>query len=157
MVDVGTIPARDRANGVVAGVAAGIARTLEVDPTLVRLLFALLTLAGGAGILLYLAAALLMPEAAGARTSGTRTAIGLALLLLAAIAALNGLGLPGFVQVAAALAAAVEDITLALVDEALPVGENAGLPLHRFQIANTAEAHQAVQNGAVGKVLIDVS
>ena len=94
MVDVGTIPARDRANGVVAGVAAGIARTLEVDPTLVRLLFALLTLAGGAGILLYLAAALLMPEAAGARTSGTRTAIGLALLLLAAIAALNGLGLP---------------------------------------------------------------
>jgi NADPH:quinone reductase len=57
----------------------------------------------------------------------------------------------------AALAAAVEDITLALVDEALPVGENAGLPLHRFQLANTAEAHQAVQDGAVGKVLIDVS
>ena len=105
MVDVGTIPARDRANGVVAGVAAGIARALEVDPTLVRLLFALLTLAGGAGILLYLAAALLMPEAAGVRTSGTRTAIGLALLLFAAIAALNGLGLPGFVQAAAALAA----------------------------------------------------
>ena len=47
-----------------------------------------------------------MPETAGARTSGSRTAIGLALLLLAAIAALNGLGLPGFVQVAAALAAA---------------------------------------------------
>jgi NADPH2:quinone reductase len=57
----------------------------------------------------------------------------------------------------AALAAAVEDITLALVDEALPVGENAGLPLHRFQLANTAEAHQVVQDGAVGKVLIDVS
>jgi NADPH2:quinone reductase len=57
----------------------------------------------------------------------------------------------------AALAAAVEDITLALVDEALPVGENAGLPLHRFQLADTAEAHQAVQDGAVGKVLIDVS
>jgi NADPH:quinone reductase len=57
----------------------------------------------------------------------------------------------------AALAAAVEDITLALGDEALPVGENAGLPLHRFQLANTAEAHQAVQDGAVGKVLIDVS
>ena len=58
---------------------------------------------------------------------------------------------------AAALAAAVEDITLALADDALPVGENAGLPLHRFQLANTAEAHQAVQDGAVGKVLIDVS
>jgi NADPH:quinone reductase len=56
----------------------------------------------------------------------------------------------------AALAAAVEDITLALVDGALPVGEDAGLPLHRFPIANTAAAHQAVQDGAVGKVLIDV-
>jgi signal transduction histidine kinase len=106
MVDVGTIPARDRANGVVAGVAAGIARALEVDPTLVSLLFALLTLAGGAGIALYLAGALLMPEARGERTSGTRTALGLALLLLATVAALNGLGLPGFLQAAAAFAAA---------------------------------------------------
>jgi NADPH:quinone reductase len=56
----------------------------------------------------------------------------------------------------AALRAAVEDITLALVDEALPVGEDAGLPLHRFPLADTAAAHQAVQDGAVGKVLIDV-
>jgi NADPH:quinone reductase len=56
----------------------------------------------------------------------------------------------------AALAAAVEDITVALVDGALPVGEDAGLPLHRFPLANTADAHQAVQDGAVGKVLIDV-
>jgi NADPH:quinone reductase len=56
----------------------------------------------------------------------------------------------------AALAAAVEDITLALVDGALAVGENAGLPIHRFPLANTADAHQAVQDGAVGKVLIDV-
>jgi signal transduction histidine kinase len=106
MVDVGTIPARDRANGVVAGVAAGIARALDVDPTLVRLLFALLTLAGGAGIALYLAGALLMPEARGERTSRTRAALGLALLLLATVAALNGLGLPGFLQAAAAFGAA---------------------------------------------------
>lgn len=55
-----------------------------------------------------------------------------------------------------ALAAAAEDITVALVDGALPVGEDAGLPLHRFPLANTADAHQAVQDGAVGKVLIDV-
>jgi NADPH2:quinone reductase len=57
----------------------------------------------------------------------------------------------------AALTAAVEDITLALMDGALPVGENAGLPLHRFPLAKTAAAHQAVQDGAVGKVLVDVS
>ena len=56
----------------------------------------------------------------------------------------------------AALTAAVDDITLALTDEALPVGEDSGLALHRFPLANTADAHQAVQDGAVGKVLIDV-
>src|SRR5690242_4256024 len=46
---------RDPDAAVVAGVCAGIARTLGVDATLVRLLFTLLALAGGAGILLYLA------------------------------------------------------------------------------------------------------
>jgi signal transduction histidine kinase len=40
---------------VIAGVCAGIAQTLGVDATLVRLVFALLALAGGAGIVLYLA------------------------------------------------------------------------------------------------------
>jgi NADPH2:quinone reductase len=57
----------------------------------------------------------------------------------------------------AALTAAVEDITLALGDGALPVGEDAGLPLHRFELADTADAHRAVQGGAVGKVLIDLA
>ncbi len=52
----------------------------------------------------------------------------------------------------AALTAAVEDITSALIDEALAVGEDAGLPLHRFPLADTADAHQAVEDGAVGKV-----
>src|SRR5438034_2022149 len=40
---------------VIAGVCAGIAQTLGVDVTLVRLVFTLLALAGGAGIVLYLA------------------------------------------------------------------------------------------------------
>lgn len=40
---------------VIAGVCAGIARVLAVDVTLVRLVFAVLALAGGAGILIYLA------------------------------------------------------------------------------------------------------
>src|SRR6476660_8646178 len=45
-----------RAEGrVIAGVCAGIAQALGVDVTLVRLVFALLALAGGAGIALYLA------------------------------------------------------------------------------------------------------
>jgi signal transduction histidine kinase len=40
---------------VIAGVCAGIAQALAVDVTLVRLIFALLALAGGAGFVLYLA------------------------------------------------------------------------------------------------------
>jgi NADPH2:quinone reductase len=57
----------------------------------------------------------------------------------------------------AALRAAAEDINRAVEDGALPVGEEAGLPLHRFQLAETAAAHQAVEDDAVGKVLVDVS
>ncbi len=55
-----------------------------------------------------------------------------------------------------ALRAAAEDITAALEDGALEVGEEHGLPLVRFPLAETAAAHDAVENGAVGKVLIDV-
>ena len=57
----------------------------------------------------------------------------------------------------AALQAAAEDITAALADGALPVGEEAGLPLTWFPLEETAAAHDAVEQGAVGKVLIDVS
>lgn len=56
-----------------------------------------------------------------------------------------------------ALTAAVEDVTDALLAGALPVGEQHGLPLVRFPLAETAAAHQAVQDGAIGKVLIDVA
>ena len=38
----------------------------------------------------------------------------------------------------------------------LRVGEEAGLPLHRFPLDRTADAHAAVEHNAVGKVLIDV-
>ncbi|PCN47971.1 NADPH:quinone reductase [Curtobacterium sp. 'Ferrero'] len=55
-----------------------------------------------------------------------------------------------------ALSAAAEDITAALRDGALPVGEEAGLPLTRFPLEQTAAAHDAVEGDAVGKVLIDV-
>ncbi|MET0693017.1 MAG: NADPH:quinone reductase [Propionibacteriaceae bacterium] len=56
-----------------------------------------------------------------------------------------------------ALSDAVADLTAALEDGVLPVGEEAGLPVHRFSLADTGAAHQAVEDGAVGKVLIDVS
>jgi len=55
----------------------------------------------------------------------------------------------------AALAAGADDVVAAIA--ALPVGEEAGLPLHRYPLEQTAAAHEAVEHGAVGKVLIDVS
>ncbi|MCC9198273.1 NADPH:quinone reductase [Arthrobacter sp. zg-Y820] len=53
--------------------------------------------------------------------------------------------------------AAAEDITAALRDGALPVGESAGLPLTWFPLEETAAAHDAVEHGTTGKILIRVS
>ena len=47
---------------IVAGVCAGIGDYFGVDPNLVRLVFAALTVFGGAGALVYLAAWLVVPE-----------------------------------------------------------------------------------------------
>jgi NADPH2:quinone reductase len=55
------------------------------------------------------------------------------------------------------LAAAVQDVTAAVAAGALRAGEQAGLPLHHFPLAETAAAHDAVERGAVGKVLIDIA
>jgi NADPH2:quinone reductase len=55
------------------------------------------------------------------------------------------------------LAAAAEDVAAAVRDGALPVGEEHGLPLVRFPLDRTADAHRAVENGTVGKVLVDVA
>jgi NADPH2:quinone reductase len=51
---------------------------------------------------------------------------------------------------------AVSDVTFAASEGALAVGEEAGLPLHRFPLEQTADAHAAVEGSAVGKVLVDV-
>jgi phage shock protein C len=52
-------PVDDRMLG---GVCSGIARYLRVDVTVVRIIFAVLAIMGGAGIPLYLAGWLLIPE-----------------------------------------------------------------------------------------------
>ncbi|MBY6366637.1 NADPH:quinone reductase [Rhodococcoides corynebacterioides] len=57
----------------------------------------------------------------------------------------------------AALEAAKHDVANAVAAGALPVGEEHGLPLHRFPLDRTADAHAAVENGATGKVLVDIA
>lgn len=54
------------------------------------------------------------------------------------------------------LRAAAEDVTAAVAAGALRVGEEAGVALHHFALEEAAAAHDAVESGAVGKVLIDV-
>jgi NADPH2:quinone reductase len=57
----------------------------------------------------------------------------------------------------AAARAGIEDVSAAVADGALEVGEEHGLPLHRYPLDETAAAHDAVENGAVGKVLVDIA
>ena len=82
---------------VVAGVCAGIAAAIGVDPTLIRLVFTLLALAGGAGIVLYVAVWLFM--------SG-KAVPALVVVLLAAGVALSAFGISTHAAVSLVLIAA---------------------------------------------------
>lgn len=53
---------RPQQGAMIFGVCAGIGRYFDVDPVLVRLVFVLLTLYGGLGIVAYVAFALVMPS-----------------------------------------------------------------------------------------------
>jgi len=75
----------NRDDRVIAGVCAGIAKQLDVDANVVRLLFAVLALAGGAGVLLYFAL--------WAYGSGRRFILVAVLAVLALAALLDTLGL----------------------------------------------------------------
>jgi phage shock protein PspC (stress-responsive transcriptional regulator) len=60
---IGASPLRRPSSGrMLGGVAAGVARSLGVDPIIVRIAFVVLTLAGGAGVPAYLAGWLLIPD-----------------------------------------------------------------------------------------------
>ena len=49
-------------NRMLCGVCAGIAEYLGMDPTVIRLLWVILTFCGGSGIIAYIIAAIIMPE-----------------------------------------------------------------------------------------------
>src|SRR5438045_9519877 len=54
---------RSRDDRMIAGVAGGLARYFDIHPAFYRVGFVVLTLLGGAGILIYAAAALVIPDA----------------------------------------------------------------------------------------------
>lgn len=51
---------------------------------------------------------------------------------------------------------AVEAVSAAVEDGALSVGDGSGLPIIRYPLENTADAHRAVEQNAVGKVIIEL-
>lgn len=54
--------ARSTTDRMIAGVAGGLAEYFDIDATLVRALFVIVTLLGGSGVLLYIILWVIMPE-----------------------------------------------------------------------------------------------
>lgn len=54
---------RSRTNKMLGGVCAGLGDYFGIDPTIIRLLCALFFLMGGAGIIVYILAWIIIPEA----------------------------------------------------------------------------------------------
>ena len=54
---------KSNTNKKICGVCGGIAEYLNADPTLIRLAFVLISAIAGSGVLVYILAALIMPEA----------------------------------------------------------------------------------------------
>jgi signal transduction histidine kinase len=84
---------RAEGDGALAGVCAGIAKSLDVDVTLVRLTFAMLTFASGAGVVAYAGAWLTLAPEEGPPPSSRRRLLGFVVLALATALAVRGLGL----------------------------------------------------------------
>lgn len=109
----------------VAGVASGIARHLGLDPTLVRIAFVVLTLAGGSGVLAYVVAWLVLPEERPDDVAGSghgvtapdpttlRYALGALLVLVGLVTALD-LALPAVGRLLWPMALIILGVTIVL-------------------------------------------
>lgn len=53
---------RSKSNRILAGVCGGIGEYFNVDPTIVRLLWLLISITGGAGVIAYIIAWIIIPE-----------------------------------------------------------------------------------------------
>ena len=53
---------RSKKNRMICGVCGGIAKYFNIDPTLVRLAFVLISMGAGSGILAYIVAAIIIPD-----------------------------------------------------------------------------------------------
>jgi phage shock protein C len=98
---------RSRTNKILGGVCGGMADYFDVDPVIMRVLFVLLTLFGGSGLLLYIASLIIIPQKplpqstvpegnASYRTGNMRMVFGVLLLFLGGLVLLSNLGVFSF-------------------------------------------------------------
>ena len=52
---------KSRRNRMIDGVCGGVAEYFDIDPTIVRIIWILMTLLGGSGFILYIAGMIIMP------------------------------------------------------------------------------------------------
>lgn len=95
---------KSRRNKIIDGVCGGVAEYFEVDPTIVRLLWVLITLIGGTGFILYIIAMIIMPVNPEFKINGNSTSNasalsqdkkrfwGVLLILLGALILISNLG-----------------------------------------------------------------
>jgi signal transduction histidine kinase len=143
---------RSEDDRVIAGVCGGVASALNVDATLVRLVFALLSLAGGAGILLYFSL--------WAYSRTKRPGPAAVLVVVAALALLLALGLSGAVVVGAGLLVAGVTVAVRRGGSLRPGGSLPVLGIALVMIGaltildHIGPSHTFIGAGAVGGALI---
>ena len=95
---------KSRHHRMIDGICGGIAEYFEVDPTIVRVLWVLITLLGGSGFVLYIAAMIIMPvnpehvnfvqtPASSAGITDRKRFWGIVLIIIGAFILLTNLGL----------------------------------------------------------------
>ena len=100
---------RSRTNKILGGVCGGMAEYFDVDPVIMRVLFLLLALFGGSGVLLYIASLIIIPQKpllqsavpednANYRTGNVRMVFGILLVCLGGLVLLSNLGVFSFIH-----------------------------------------------------------
>lgn len=64
---------RSEKDRVITGICGGIGEYLNIDPTIIRILFVILSLNGGSGLLLYIILLIIIPEEADEQVAKTKS------------------------------------------------------------------------------------
>ena len=59
---IALLKGKNKTNRMLCGICGGIGECLNIDPTIIRLIWVVVTLCGGSGILAYIIAMIIMPR-----------------------------------------------------------------------------------------------